>query len=360
MTTLSSAWHEVDDDAEAMELCFRNGWTDGLPVVPPTEDRVRRMLAAVPRAPDDVLGFYRERGRRINVEKVAINAVMAGCLPEYFPVVLAIAEVLLDPGHDFHAANASTGSPAVGFVVNGPIRDAIGMNSRGNVLGPGNRANATIGRAIRLLQINAMGSTPGAGHDEGSPVAILDRATLGQPGKYAGFHLPEYEEAFPEWAPLHVERGFAREQDVVTVFATGGGMQLSLHVEQRAEQIAETIAHQLAHLGRNTGQGWLVLVLTPEAARVVVRDGWSKARLREAVYAKAARSVAWLKQNGWPTTRGILDGALNNPPPQRGDETEARSIARSPDDIYLLVAGGPAGAWAYFLPPYGPIASKAF
>src|SRR5262245_32167093 len=165
MTALSSAYHDVDDDAEALELCFRNGWTDGLPVVPPTEDRVSRMLAAVPRAPDEILGFYRERGRQVTVEKVAINAVMAGFRPDYFPVVLAIAEVLLDPSLDFHAANASTGSPAIGFIVNGPIRNAIEMNYRGNVLGPGNRANATIGRAIRLLQINAFGSTPGAGND---------------------------------------------------------------------------------------------------------------------------------------------------------------------------------------------------
>lgn len=359
MTALASPYHEVADEAEALELCYRNGWTDGLPVVPPTEDRVRRLLAAVQREPDALLGFYRERGRRITVEKVAINAVLAGCLPEYFPVVLAIAEVMLDPRHDFHAANASTGSPAIGFIVNGPIRNAIGMNYRGNVLGPGNRANATIGRAIRLLQINAMGSTPGAGHDEHSPVAILDRATLGQPGKYAGFHLPEYEEAFPTWQPLHVARGFAREQNVVTVFATGGGLQISLHVEQRAEQIAETTAHQLAHVGRNAGQGWLVLVLTPEAARIVVRDGWSKAQFCEAVYAKAARSMAWLKQNGW-STGGFLHGALSNPPAQPGDETQFQSVVRSPADIYLAVAGGPAGGWAYFLIPYGPIAAKAF
>jgi hypothetical protein len=359
MTALTSTYLEADDDADALELCFRNGWTDGLPVVPPTEERVGRMLAAVPRAPDEVLGFYRERGRQVSVEKVAINAVMAGCLPEYFPVVLAIAEVLLDPNLDFHAANASTGSPAIGFIVNGPIRNAIDMNYRGNVMGPGNRANATIGRAIRLLQINAFGSTPGAGNDEQSPVAILDRATLGQPGKYAGFHLPEYEEAFPEWRPLHVERGFAPKQNVVTVFAAGGGMQISLHVEQRAEQIAETTAHQLAHIGRNTGQGWLVLVLTPEAARIVVRDGWSKAQLREAIYAKAARSTAWLKENGW-STGGFLNGALSNAPLQTGDETVLKSVVRSPDDIYLTVAGGPAGGWAYFLVPYGPIAAKAF
>src|SRR5207302_778606 len=163
--------------------------------------------------PDEILGFYRERGRRISIEKVAINAVMAGCLPEYFPVVLAIAEVLLDPRHDFHAANASTGSPAIGFIVNGPIRIAFGMHCR----------------------------------------------------------------------------GYVRDHNVVPVFATGCWSHTSLHVEQRAEQIAETTAHQLAHLGRNTGQGWIVLVLTPEAARIVVRDGWSKAQLREAIYARAMR-----------------------------------------------------------------------
>ena len=347
MNALTSSYHDVEGYEEALELCFRNGWTDGLPVIPPTEERVRRVLASVGREPDEVLGFYPERGRRISVEKVAINAVMAGCLPEYFPVVLAITELLIDPNAgntsgpavSFHIANASTGSPAIGFIVNGPIRNAIGMNYRGNVLGSGNRANATIGRAIRLVQINAMGSVPGAGNDEGAPVPILDRATLGQPARYAGFHIPEYEEAFPAWKPLHVERGFAPEQNVVTVFATGGGMQISLHAEQRAEEVAETVAHHLAQLGRNTGQGWLVLIVTPEAARIVVRDGWSKAQLREAIYRKAAQVGT---------------------SPQHGTDGQLLSVARGPDDVYLAVAGGPAGGWCYFLVPYGPIATKAF
>jgi hypothetical protein len=362
MDATSAARLSADSYEEAVELCFRNGWTDGMPVIPPTEDRVARFVAAAGRDPQEMLGVYRERSRRVTVEKVAANAVMAGCLPEYMPVVLAIAEVLLDPKLDFHPANASTGSPALGFIVNGPVRNQIGMNCRGNVFGPGNRANSTIGRAIRLLQINAFGSTPGAGNDDTSAIDILDRGTLGQPAKYAGYHIPEYEEAYPALHPLHVERGFAPEQNVVTVFATAGGMQISLHAEQTAEELADTLAYQLAHLGRHNDMGWLVLVLTPEAVRLLDRDGWSKARFRAALYAKAARSIAWLKQNNWPAmgAAGFYLGARGNAPLQPDDEHKTMSLAGQPDDIHLVVAGGPAGSWGYFLVPYGALASKAF
>jgi hypothetical protein len=349
---------------DAVEFCFENGWTDGLPVIPPTEDRVQRFLATVGREPDAVVGHYRERGRVVRVENVAINAVMSGCRPEYFPVVLAIADVLLDADQDFHAANASTGSPAIGFVVNGPIRNQIGMNSRGNVLGPGNRANSTIGRAIRLLQINALGSIPGAGKEEADSGQVLDRATLGQPAKYAGYHIPEDEEDFPELSPLHVERGFRRDQNVVTVFSAGTGLQVSVHAEQSAEEIADTLAHQLAHLGRHTGHGWMVVVLTPEAARILVLDGWSKARFREALFQTARRTVAWLKANHWAAMPfgGVYGGARSNTPPEPGDEERTMSVASSPDDIHIVIAGGPAGGWGFLLPPYGTLslASKAF
>ena len=343
----------------AVEQCFANGWTDGLPVVPPTPGKVRAFLATVPRRPDEPLPYYAERGRVVTVEKVAVNAVMAGCLPEYFPVVLAIADVLFDPDLDFHAAHSSTGGVALGWVLNGPIRRAIGANAQGNVLGPGNRANSTIGRAIRLLQINAMGSVPGAGHDDSSPLEILDRSTLGQPAKYACFHVPEHEEAEPSLAPLHVERGFRPEQNVVTVFATGGGMQVSLHADQTAAEIAESIGDHLLHLGRHDPTGWLVLVLTPEAARLVARNGWSKARLREAVFDGSTRHVGWFREAGLSVV-GHYYGARRNPPPQPDDDERLLTVTAGPDDVQVVVAGGPAGAWAYFLVPYGPIASKAF
>jgi hypothetical protein len=280
--------------------------------------------------------------------------------------VLAIAEILLDARYSWHAANASTGSATLGFIVNGPIRDQIGMNYRGNVLGPGNRANSTIGRAIRLLQINAFGSIPGAGHDATSALPILDRSTLGHPAKYAGFHIPEFEEAIPDWPPFHVERGFDRAQNVVHVFSSGGGMQISLHAEKTAEQLSDAIAHRLAHLGRHSrqhGEGnWLVLIIPPETATLIARDGWSKAQLREAIFRKSQRSVAWLKQNGWPADRGgPLASALLNAPLAPGDADTLLGVVGSPDDLHVIVAGGPAGSWAFFLVPYGgPIVARAF
>ena len=154
----------VDDADDPIEFCYEQGWTDGLPVVPPTPDKVRRTIEASGRAGGDVVCEYTERNRVVTVEHVAMNAVMAGCKPEYVPVVLAIIEAMADASFGLHAANATTGGSAVGFIVNGPVRTQLGMNSRGNVLGPGNRANSTIGRAVRLTQINAMGSVPGSGN----------------------------------------------------------------------------------------------------------------------------------------------------------------------------------------------------
>jgi hypothetical protein len=349
--------HRVKDADEAVELFHARGWTDGLPIVPPTEERVRAMLAAGSRAPGDVIGTYPTRRRVIRAEKVAINAVMAGCRPEYFPVVLAIVEAMADERFLIHAANATTGGSALGFVVNGPVRQALGMNWRGNVFGPGNRANASIGRAVRLVQINVLGSVPGAGNEADALRPILDRATMGQPGKYCGYHLPENEEEFPSLAPLSVERGFARGEDVVTVFATAGHMQISVHAEPTAEEIARTLSQYLVGTGRLTPRGWCLLAIPPENARILVRDGWSKADLRRALYQGTSRSAAWAKRNGWQATGGPLDARGGAILP--GDEERTIAIAGREEDILIAVAGGSAGAFVHaFLPYGGPPVSK--
>jgi hypothetical protein len=190
---LRSASYEVADAIEANELFQRSGWTDGLPIVPPTEPGVRRCLEAVGLAPGDVVGTEPVRRRRITAEKVAIAAVMAGCLPEYAPVVVAIVRALCEPEFGLHGTTASTGGSAPFVVVNGPVRRAIGMNATHNVLANGSRANATIGRAIRLLVINVLGGAPGR----------LDRSTLGHPGKFT-FCIAEDEEDSP-WVALASE-----------------------------------------------------------------------------------------------------------------------------------------------------------
>ena len=345
---LASVQYEVEDLDDAIEVCFRKGWTDGLPVVPPTEEKVRRFLEAGRREPGEVLGFYTEGRRRVTVEKVAINAVMAGCLPEYFRVVLAIVEAMLGGDFSIHGANSSTAGMAVGFIVNGPIRNELEMNYQGNVLGPGNRANSTIGRALRLVQINVLGAVSGAGGRDKLGRTMVDRATMGQPGKYTGYHLVEYEEAFPSLLPLHVELGFPQESSVVTVFLFPGHLQLFVHADSTGDQIVDTIAQYVVGTGRLVSQGFCVIILSPEKAEFLVRDGWSKADVRNALFERTTRTVARLKQQGW--CGGSLMDARGGPV-LPGDEEETRAIATRPENIYLVVAGGPGGGWVdFFLP----------
>ena len=356
MKPLSSTQFEAADFDEVLELYHRNGWTDGLPIVPPTEEKVARFVDHVGREPDEVIVDYYTHRRVVTLEKVAVNAVMAGCLPEHFPVVLAIVETLCEEAGTLHGANASTGGMAVGFIVNGPLRNEIGMNYRGNTLGPGNRANSSIGRAVRLCQINAMGAVPGMGNEPPPGRSILDRSTLGQPGKYAGYHMAENEEDFPSLVPLHVERGFAPEQSVVTVFPTSGHIQISAHEDHSAEAIVNTIAHYLVGAGK-LAKSFCVLALPPECAEHFVRDGWTKADIRKAIFQRASRSKAWVKRNGWVSSPGPIDERGGETLP--GDELETISVAQSPDDILLLIAGGPAGSFIQaFLPYAGGIRSR--
>ncbi len=349
----------VEDGIDPIEFCYDQGWTDGLPVVPPTPEKVEAAVAASGRAPDDLVCRYPERLRELTVEHVAVNAVMAGCRPEYLPVVIAIIEAMATDAVGLHAANATTGGSAIGFIVNGPVRGALGMNFRGNVLGPGNRANSTIGRAVRLTQINGFGSVPGAGNEElvgagGRP--ILDRATVGQPGKYAGYHIVENEEDYPSLRPLHVERGFSADQSVVTVFATAGHLQLSIHHEPTARDVVATLCHYIVGGGRFNRGGFCTLVIPPETADIFVRDGWTKADIRHALFDGTTRSVAWVKEHGDSLTGGLMD--RRGSPVLPGDDDLTAAVTGAPDDILVVVAGGPAGAFVHLLFPYGGMATR--
>jgi hypothetical protein len=348
--------HEVADFEEANELFHRNGWTDGLPVIPPTPERVARFLEAAGLAADHKIGFYEERRIPVTADKLAINAVMAGCLPEYFPVVVAIMEAMLEPGFPIHVANSSTGSFTLGFIVNGPVRQALGINCHGNVLGPGNRANSSIGRAIRLIQLNVLGSIPGAGGPD--PLhgrAVLDRSMMGQPAKYAGYHIIENEEAFPSLAPVHVELGYERGDSTVTLLMIAGYKWLCAHAEQTPDAWVDTMAHYAVGAGMLQAAGYSVLLLPPENAALFVNAGWTKADIREALYERTRRSVAWLKTEGWKVQmqRARLE------PVQPGDEERYVAMAgsSSPDEFFVVVCGGPAGSWPYYLHGAGGAAS---
>jgi len=313
---------------EAVEAYFERGWTDGLPVVPATPEAIRPFLAAIGREPDDIVLTEATRRRSISAEKIAINAVMAGCRPDYLPVLLAALEAMADPAFTLHGAITSTGGSATLVVVNGPIRQRLGFNAGGNVFGPGWRANATLGRALRLITLNCLGAQPG----------LLDRSTQGHPGKYS-YCIAELEEANP-WEPLHVTRGLPRETSAVTVFAAEGPHNVLSHYGETAEAVVVALADAMAGLG-SFSPGESFIVLAPEHVQILARDGWNKPRLREALYARARRTRADLKRGG------KLAGAV-----EPEDETRWEHRGRGPEDIHLVVAGGGAGGHSAFIPSW--------
>jgi hypothetical protein len=313
---------EHEDDIEA---AFERGWSDGLPVVPPTPERVARMLTGTTRDADEIVAVVPPDLVECSVEKVAINAVLAGCKPEYLPVVLTAVEAACTDEFNVHGLLATTyfSSPVV--IVNGPIRRAIGMNAGMNVLGQGNRANATIGRALQLVVRNVGGGRPGE----------VDRATLGNPGKYT-FCFPEDEEGSP-WESLHVERGLAPEVSAVTLFAGDGvrGMvdQLSRTPESLARSLAaclRAVPHPKMALGFDA-----VLVVSPEHGRVFREARWSKARVRDEL-------MSHLQLDGDDVVRGAGGIAEGLPEALAG-----ATVPKFGDDGLLIVhAGGGAGLFS--------------
>ena len=343
---LSSPVVVADDLLAAIETAHRLGWTDGLPIVPPTEERVAAMLAPLGASPDTVVGTFDTRHKTITMEKVAINAVMAGCLPEHLPVVLALVRLTLAGGL---SPGVSTSGWANVFIVNGPVRAELQMNSRGDVFGPGNRANASIGRAIQLIHRNAFGSVGGAGNDADIAVAVLDRSTIGQPAKYTQYHLVENEEDFPSLAPLHVQRGYAADQSVVTGMPVHWHAQLGVHQERGAEAILDTVNHHLLRHGLLKRVGSIVLVVPPELAGHLVDDGFTKADVGRYVFEGTRRSKRWMKENGLQTWS---PASSRHEPIEEGDDDKMYAAAGTPDDVLTVVAGGPAGGFVHVIHPF--------
>jgi hypothetical protein len=317
--------HEVPDLLAGIDYCFEQGWTDGLPVVPPAVERVDLMLAATPRAPEEVLARHAATGRECTAFHAAVNAVMAGCLPEYFPVVIAALEAMDREGYNFHASTASTGGAAPLLIVSGPVVDEIGLNVGANAFGPGNRANATIGRSIRLVILNVFKMTPG----------IADQSTQGNPGKYT-FCIGENQDANP-WPPLNVELGFPPEVSTVTVFAGGGFHNIENHLAHDPEGILLSVADSMGNLGC-LSPGESVVVLAPEHAKIIGDAGWTKPRVREFLYTNAKRTLAEVKRAG-----------KNAAPLEEGDDARFVHRGRSADDILVTVAGGDAGGHSAFI-----------
>ncbi len=262
---------EIGPAEDEMEACFDRGWTDGLPVVPPTPERVVRMLQGTTRASGEVIGKVPPNLTDCTIEKVAINAVMAGCKPEYLPVVLAAVEAALQDEFCMHGLLATTWFSGPMVLVNGPIARRIGMNSGMNALGQGNRANATIGRALQLVIRNVGGGKPGE----------IDRSTLGQPGKYT-FCFVE-DESDPRWDSFAAERGFAPGASTVTLFAADGVQ----GVFDQKSRTPDSLARSFAACLRTVAHPKIVmtsdafLVVSPEHAHVFHEAGWSKQRLKD-------------------------------------------------------------------------------
>lgn len=324
-STLCSRRVVLGSQEDDIEACIERGWSDGLPVVPPTPDRVARMLEGTTRAAAEVVSVVPPDLVECTVEKVAVNAVLAGCKPEYLPVVLACVEAACTDEFNMHGLLATTYFSGPVIVVNGPIAKAIGMNSGVNVLGQGNRANSSIGRALQLVVRNVGGGRPGG----------VDRATLGNPGKLS-FCFPEDSDGSP-WESLAVERGFAPDDSTVTLFPGEGPRgivdQLSRTPESLARSFAaalRSVAHPKLVLGFDA-----MLIVSPEHAARFRDAGWTKQRLREEL-------TNLLQIPGSELVRGA-DGIEEGLP--AGFEGAMLPKFRS-DGLLIVHAGGGAGLFS--------------
>ena len=304
---------EVDlrNAREAIEYYYANGWTDGLPVVPPIREFVDEFLATTSRDPAEVIVSQPHLNRSCTIEQAAINSVMAGCRPEYFPVVLASLDAFRQIDGGGGMMQSTTGQALV-LIVNGPVRQRLEINSTGNILGSGDRANATISRAVRLIVLNVLEIRP---HD-------LDQSTHGTPAKFACC-FGENEEESP-WQPLHVDLGDPASASTVTARL----IRSDLHVEHRSTQDPEHILHTLADslsyggaiyeappYNRNNGA---VIILGPEHANIIASGGWTKDRVRQFLYAHYGKSMADLRRFG-----------------------KVIGLESEPDDKFIISARGP-------------------
>jgi hypothetical protein len=323
-------WSTVSAEPEDVNrLALEQGWSDGLPGIPPTADRIRAVLDRWSLDPDDGLGPLAPANGEATYAKIAANAVFAGCSPELFPIVVTALQAVLEPAFNLNGVQSTTHPVAPLVIVHGDVVDDLGFNAGAGTFGPGTRANATVGRAVRLCLLNIGGARPGE----------RDRATQGQPSKYA-YCIAENADASP-WPRFHVDRlGIEPERAAVTVFGGEGPHNVNDHVSTTATGILETTASTIATLGANTAhysQGEVFVVFGPEHARTVADSGFSRRDVQLYLYERARMTGGQLAAGGmsgmdaWAPWKHALvtDDGVRLPP------------LNDPDDLRLLVAGGP-------------------
>lgn len=322
---LSARKVELAESEDEIEACFDRGWSDGLPVVPPTSLRVIRMLKGSRRAANEIIGNIPPDNLPCTIEKVAINAVMAGCKPEFFPTVLASVEAALQDRFCMHGLLCTTYFSGPVVVVNGPVIKRIGMNCGVNALGQGNRANATIGRALQLLIRNVGGGLPGG----------IDRAVMGNPGKYT--YCFAEDESDEDWATLAQDRGFDRSDSVVNLFA-GEGLQPIVDQQSRQpESLAKNMAKSLQSVVNSKlyGLADAILVVCPEHRRVLKQGGWTKADLRQALLENLMTPGADIIRGA----QGIAEGM-----PEKFKNKTLNKFRE--DGLHITSTGGKAGMFS--------------
>ena len=324
------------EESEVQEQFFERGWTDGLPIVAPTPDRVEAMLAAGGVEPHDLLGAVAESNILVSADMVATNAVMAGCKPEYFRVVLAAMQAVLDPGFNANAVVTSTGGAALCLIVSGQVANEIGMNSLHNVLGSGNRANATIGRAVRLVAMNVLGAKPGG----------MDGSSFGHPGKYTFCFA---ESPTPQWPPLRVDLGHPEDDTTVTVVGAEGPRQVANALNPDGWGVLRTFASAMkAPSTFSVGKGHQVaLVVGPEHLAAIHEAGISKPEAREFLARETRVTPEELESAGILIEEGyqhdMTPGADGKLP-----------VVPTPDDILIVTAGGAGAGWSAYIPAWAP------
>lgn len=340
---------------------YARGWTDGLPIVPPTRERVDAMMATVDLAPDHVVAVLPPKKGEATIEALAVNAVMAGCLPEYFPVVAAAVDALADPRFEIGAMNVTTSCTSPMLIINGPIRDEIDVNCGWGLLGPGWRANATVGRAISLIMLNVAGRVPGE----------VSKAVIGFPGRY-GMCIGEREEASP-WAPYHVEHGFGADESTVTVVSPCGVHPLECTDDTAEDLLASLTGALHTPLLINVfpwwGLGEMVLIMSPDHARILSEAGYSKADLQRHFFENTQdiphrffsnRVLNYIRKDdegmrleGTSVGRKYLVETGLVEPDQRQVTEAGVALAARPDQFIILVGGGDGRIHSVFLPTYG-------